>query len=124
MHEELKQLDPKLAALACSLRDGDYMLACVQLGELALELDHYICREERALELAYRAMEGRARKAFVTMRGEHRCLRDLVAAIASALDRAERERAADIVGKLRSVLLFHVTKEEQLLAAPSSTAVH
>lgn len=124
MHEELKQLDPELAALACSLREGDHMLACIQLGELALKLDHYICREERALALAYKALEGSAPKAFITMRREHECLRELVAAIAGALDRADGARAADIVGKLRSVLLLHVTKEERLLAAPTSTAVH
>jgi hypothetical protein len=119
MQEDLEQLDEELAALARSLRDGDHMLACVQLGDFARKLDRYIGREERALELANRLVEATSPKALVAMRREHTSLREIVAAIASALDQSDGARAIDIVGKLRSVLLLHVTKEQPFLPPPS-----
>lgn len=124
MHEDLEQLDHELAALACSLRSGDHMLACAQLGELAFKLDRYISREERALALVLQALDGAAPGPLVAMQREHKSLREMVAAVASALDRADDARAIDIVGKLRSVLLLHIAKEERLLPPQLAIAAH
>lgn len=124
MHEDLEQLDHELAALASSLGSGDHMLACAQLGELAFKLDRYISREERALALALQVLEGPTPGPLVAMRREHSSLREIVAAIASALDRADGTRAIDIVGKLRSVLLLHIAKEERLLPPQIAIAAH
>ncbi len=124
MHEELEQLDHELATLASSLRSGDHMFACARLGELAFKLDRYISREERALALAFQRGDGAAPRPVVVMQREHNSLREIVAAIASALDRADDARAIDIVGKLRSVLLLHIAKEERLLPRPIASAAH
>ncbi len=124
MHEDHEQLDQELSRLAQSLHSGDHMQACLQLAEFALKLDHYIVREERAMMLAHRTAEHTNPKALASVRREHTSLRQLVAAIAAALDRADDRRAVEIVSKLRSVLLLHVAKEERLLAPPTSHAVH
>lgn len=124
MHEDLEQLDAELAQLGSTLRAGNLMGACLQLAEFALKLDRYIRREERTLSLAYAALEHALPAALETVHKEHQRLRLMISAIASALDRADDGRGAEIVGKLRSVLLLHVLKEEQLLAAPTSRAVH
>lgn len=100
------------------------MQACLQLAEFALKLDHYITREERSLIVAHRIVEVSKPKALASVQHEHRSLRQLVAAIANALDRADDRRAVETVSKLRSVLLLHVAKEERLLAPPTSHAVH
>lgn len=101
------------------------MQACLQLAEFALKLDHYIVREERAMMLAHRTAEStKPSKALASVRREHTSLRQLVAAVAAALDKADDRRAVEIVSKLRSVLLLHVAKEERLLAPPTSHAVH
>lgn len=123
MHEDLEQLDHELAALASCLRSGDHMRACARLAELAFKLDRYISREERALAAAFHALDGAAPRPLVAMRREHTSLREIVAAIASALDRADGARAIDIIGKLRSVLLLHVVKEERLLAPMATSAL-
>lgn len=124
MHEDHEQLDQELSRLAQSLHGGDHMQACLQLAEFALKLDHYITREERALTVVHRVVEGSKPKALASVRREHTSLRQLVAAVAAALDRADDGRAVEIVSKLRSVLLLHVAKEERLLAPPTSHAVH
>lgn len=124
MHEDLEQLDYELAALACSLRVGDHMLACAQLGELAFRLDRYILREERELGRIYQELEGGAPRPLAVMRREHGRLREIIAAIASALDRADDAGAVDIVSKLRSVWVLHIAKEERLLAPPMVSAAH
>ena len=124
MHEDHEQLDRELARLSQSLTSGDHMLACLQLAEFALKLDHYIRREERALSLAYRLVERTRPRALAIVQREHTSLRQLVALIANALDRADDRRGLEIVGKLRSVLLLHVAKEELLLAGPQSRTVH
>jgi hypothetical protein len=110
-----EHLDDELANLAQSLRGGDHMLACLQLAQFALELDRRIRREERALSFAY--VHARARNPLAKVRSEHASLRRLVSSIASALDSADDRHALDTLGKLRSVLLLHVVKEEGLLPA-------
>ena len=124
MHDDHEQLDQELARVAQSLHGGDHMLACLQLAEFALKLDHYIHREERTLALAYQLLETSLPGAMATVRREHTSLRELVASVASALDRADSDRGLEMIGKLRSVLVLHVAKEELLLAPPTSTAIH
>jgi hypothetical protein len=123
-HVDHELLDEELARLAHTLRTGDHMMACLQLAEFALKLDRYIRREERALSYAYQLIAATPPKAMTTVHNEHTSLRHLVAMVANALDKDEARRGAEIVGRLRSVLLLHVAKEELLLAPPSSTAVH
>ena len=106
MYDEHEQFGEELAHLAQSLRSREHMLACLQLAEFALKLDRCIRREERALAL------GQAPLAKVRI--EHESLRRLVGLIASALDRADDHRGLELVGKLRSVLLLHLAKEEAL----------
>ncbi len=108
------QLDPELARLAQSLRSGDHMIACLQLAELALRLDRCIQREERTLSLAYAQLASPAPSLLTKVQAEHASLRRLVSAIANALDQADDRRGLDLVGKLRSVLLLHLVKEERL----------
>jgi hypothetical protein len=119
-----EHLDDELARLARTLRAGDHMMACLQLAEFALKLDRYIRREERALSYAYQLLAAAHPKAMETVRSEHASLRHLVAMVASALDQSEARHGADIVGRIRSVLLLHVAKEELMLAPPTSSAVH
>src|SRR5688572_5309289 len=108
MHDDHEQLDQELARLAHTLRCGDHMLACLQLAEFALKLDHCIRREERALSIACDRLG--PPRAMAKVHTEHTSLRKLVAGVASALDRADDRRGVEIVGKLRSVLLLHIAK--------------
>jgi chemotaxis protein histidine kinase CheA len=124
MHEDHKQLDDELARIAHSVRGGKHMLACLQLAEFALKLDRFLRREERALAFACRLLPASGAKALSKTRVEHASLRQLVSAIATALDGADDHRGLDSISKLRSVLLLHIAKEEVLLAPPSSHAVH
>ena len=113
MYEEHDQLDDELANLAHTLRDGDLMMSCVQRAEFALKLDRIMHREERALALVQRyhpAMLTPLEK----IRSEHRSLRRLVSAIAGALDGGDDRKGIELIGKLRSVLLVHIAKEEGL----------
>ena len=110
MYDEHEHLDEDLAHLAHTLRCADLMMACIQLAEFALKLDRIIRREERALSLARATLPYPLAK----VRNEHASLRRLVALIAAALDRGDERRGLELVGKLRSVLLLHVAKEEVL----------
>ena len=85
-------------------------LTRLQLAEFALKLDHSIYREERALSLASDLSSSPLAK----VRREHASLRRLISLIAMALDRADERRGLEVVGKLRSVLLVHLAKEETL----------
>lgn len=114
MYDEHEQLDGELAGLAASLRGGDHMMACLQLAEFALKLDRCIRREERALSLEKDELERTTPNALAKIHSEHASLRRLVALIANALDRADDRRGLEVVGKLRSVLLLHLAKEESL----------
>lgn len=114
MYDEHEQLDQELARLAESLRGGEHMMACLQLAEFALELDHLMRREERALAFAYERLVPSAPNPLAKVRVEHASLRRLVSLIASALDRADDRHSLELIGKLRSVLLLHVAKEETL----------
>ncbi len=117
MDDEQDPLDQELARLAGSLRSGDHIIACLQLAELALRLDHYIYREERALSLAAGRRDATAPSLLAKLQIEHACMRRLVASIAIALDQADDRRGLELVGKLRSVLLLHLVKEDRLARA-------
>lgn len=124
MDDEDARFDEELARLAGSLRGGEHMIACLQLAEFALKLDHYIRCEERTLAFAYQRVGRAGSRALSTVYREHSSLRQLVAAIASALDRADDRDGIEMIGTLRSVLLLHLEKEQLLLAAPGSRRVH
>jgi hypothetical protein len=109
MHEDHDQLDDQLARLAQTLRCGDVMMACLQLAEFALKLDRIMRKEERALALV------QAPTPLTKVRREHASLRRLVGSIASALDCGDDRRGLELIGKLRSVLLVHLAKEETAL---------
>ena len=115
MYDEHEQLDDELARLAQSLRGGDHMMACLQLAEFALKLDRCIRREERVVEMTTPAVFGK-------IQSEHASLRRLVGLIAAALDRSDDRRGLEVIGKLRSVLLLHVAKEESLIPLAYSQA--
>lgn len=114
MYDEHEQLDQELARLAESLRGSEHMMACLQLAEFALKLDHLMRREERALAFAYDRLVSSAPSPLAKVRVEHASLRRLVSSIASALDRADDRHSLELIGKLRSVLLLHVAKEQAL----------
>lgn len=114
MYDEHEQLDNELARLAEALRGGDQMAACIYLAEFATKLDRRIRQEERALALAYERHELTAAKPLATVRSEHASLRCMVNSIALALDGAEDRRGLELVGKLRSVLVLHLAKEDRL----------
>ena len=114
MYDEHDQLDHELARLARSLRSGEHMMACLQLAEFALKLDHCIRREERTLSLACARLQPATSDPLAKVRNEHASLRRLVGLIASALDRADGRRGLEVLGKLRSVLLLHQAKEAAL----------
>lgn len=114
MYDEHDQLDQELARLAESLRSGEHMMACLHLAEFAVMLDHCIHREERELALASERLLRRPELPLAKVQREHASLRRLISAIASALDGADDGRGLELVGKLRSVLLLHVAKEERL----------
>ena len=109
MYDEHEQLDEDLARLAQSLRRGDLMMACIELAEFALKLDRIIWFEERLLASAHLMPNPLA-----MVRREHASLRRLIGLVASALDRADERRGLEVIGKLRSVLMVHVAKEETL----------
>ena len=112
MYDEHETPDDQLIRLGQSLRRGEHMLACLQLAEFALKLDHCIHLEERTLSLTFerRPMPNPLTK----VRREHASLRRLISSIAAALDRADDRRGLELVGKLRSVLIVHLVKEETL----------
>jgi hypothetical protein len=124
MHEDHDQLDAALARIAHSIRVRDHMLACLQLAEFALKLDHFLRREERVLTFACRRLPSGGARALSKTRCEHTSLRQLVSDVATALDASDDRRGLERVSKLRSVLLLHVAKEQVLLAPPTSHAVH
>jgi hypothetical protein len=119
MHEDHEQLDAELDRLAQSMRVGDHMLACLQLAEFSLKLDHFLRREERALGGARRLLADRAPHAVTKTHVEQASLRRLVAVISAALDGADDRRGLEVISKLRSVLLLHVAKQSLLLASAS-----
>ena len=123
MHEDHEQLDQDLIQLGHALDRGDHMSACLQLAEFALRLDLYIRREERVLAMEPLSVVTPPR-VVATVHREHTSLRQLVARIAAALDRADDTRCVDTLCKLRSVLMLHMAKEEMLLSHPASPTIH
>ncbi len=114
MYDEHEHFDEDLSRLAQSLRSGERMLGCLQLAEFALKLDHCIRCEERALTLMCEGRPTSQPNPIAKVRHEHASIRRLVGLIATALDRANDRRCLELIGKLRSVLLLHLAKEESL----------
>lgn len=117
MYEEHDHLDRLLGTLADTIRAGNPMLGCQHLAEFTLRLDRLMRSEERALAFVFERLLPEQPSPLAKIRSEHTSLRELVGVIAAALDRADLERALDLVSKLRSVLLLHVAKEERLAPA-------
>ena len=113
MLDEQDPLDAELARLADLLRCGELMLVRIRLVEFALKLDTYIRRDERVLSSSYSRLREPA-TTLAMIHAEHKKLRGLIGSIASALEQGEAKRGLELVGKLRSVLLLHLAKEEQL----------
>lgn len=113
MHDDSEHFDAELGHLADSVRSGANTFACLQLADFALKLDHIMRLEERAIEVCFQRSATKT-NLLDGVKREHASLRRLVALLASALDRADDRRALEVLGKLRSVLLLHVTKEEIL----------
>lgn len=114
MFDEHERFDHELSGLARSLRRGDYTMASLQLAEFALELDHWIYGEEHALSST--GESAMAAQELAKLRGDHDNLRELIGAIASAVDRADDRGGLEAIGKLRSELLQHLAAEDSLLA--------
>jgi hypothetical protein len=123
MYDDHEHLDRELVRLERSLRGGDHTLACLQLAEFALKLDHYIRCEERALAARSEGVP-HSGEWVEKIHREHMSLRRFVALIASALDRADDRRGVEVTGLLRSVLLLHVAKERWLDASLRQASVH
>lgn len=122
MYEVYEQLDQFLARLAGTLRAGDHVHACMQLAELALDLDACLRREERALSQAFERHARTTVDPTRKIQREHASLRRLMALLATALDKADDSQGLDVIGKLRSVLLLHAAKEQALMERVSCSA--
>jgi hypothetical protein len=86
-------------------------MACLQLAEIALKLDRAMYREERALEVLERTKPETV-SPLRKVRREHGSLRRLISGIAGSLDAGDQHRGLELIGRLRSVLLVHLAKEE------------
>jgi hypothetical protein len=67
------------------------------------------------MRLASEQLELTTPNAVAKIHSEHAKLRTLVGRIANAIDRADDRRGLEVIGKLRSVLLLHLAKEESLM---------
>jgi hypothetical protein len=109
------QLDDTLARLGSSLRAGDQEAALALYLAFDAELTRYVRVEERLLFSALERFTSLPHTATASMRSEHRSLRRLVDSLGEMIARADTARALAILASLRSVLLFHVAKEEWML---------
>ena len=71
--------------------------------------------EERLLFPVLERFTSLSIRATTVMRAEHRCLRRLVDSLGALIAREDLLRALAVLSTLRSVLLLHVAKEEQVL---------
>lgn len=115
MHDEHTRFDDKLFELEGSLQSGDHETARAQLAAFDVALSRYVRNEERVVFPALERLVSTPFAPAIRMRLEHGSLRRLIAALRFALDRSDRRRGLDALGKLRSLLLLHVAKEEWIL---------
>jgi len=115
MDADHERLDRELVTLAGAIQAGDPVRACRQLAQLAIELDARFWREERAIAMAF-ARAGGAPSPLAKLQREHTRVRQLLAALAHAIDGADGH-GIEAIATLRSVLLLHLAKEELLLQA-------
>lgn len=108
-------LDDKLGKLEASLRAGDGHAAFDIFLAFDAELTGYVRGEERLLFPVLERFTSMPTIATRNMRSEHRSLRQLVDTLGELLARGDKPRGLEILSKLRSVLLFHVAKEEWVL---------
>jgi iron-sulfur cluster repair protein YtfE (RIC family) len=110
------RMDSKLAALDTCVRAGDHAGAIRQFIAFDADLTRYARGEEQLLFPVIDRFTSVPPSATAHMRSEHRSLRRLVDTLGTLLARDDAPRALDLLGTLRSVLLFHLAKEEWVLA--------
>ena len=115
MDDRHAHMDDKLSKLDASLRAGDRHAAFDIYLAFDAELTGYVHGEERLLFPVLERFTSMPTTATRSMRSEHRSLRRLVDTLGELLARGDQHRGLDVLGKLRSVLLFHVAKEEWVL---------
>ena len=115
MQQDRGSLDDKLSMLGASLRSGDRDRVLELYLAFDAELTGYVHGEERLLFPALERFTSLPRSAIASMRKEHRSLRRLLDSLGEMIARADDGRCLDVLGKLRSVLLFHVEKEAWVL---------
>ena len=110
------RMDSTLAEIDLCVRTGDHDGAMEQLIAFDAELARYARGEEQLLFPVIDRFTSVPPRATEHMRREHRSLRRLVDTLGALLASDDTPRALDILGELRSVLLFHLEKEAWVLA--------
>lgn len=113
--DRITRLDAALAKLQSSIDAGDRVNALDLYLAFDTDLTHYVHGEERLLFPALERFTSIRSGATASMRTEHRSLRRLVDLLGELIARGDTRRAVDLLGSLRSVLMFHVVKEEWIL---------
>jgi iron-sulfur cluster repair protein YtfE (RIC family) len=108
-------LDATLVKLEAAIGAGDHACALDLYLAFDGELTRYVRGEERLLFPVLERFTSIPRAATARMRNEHRSLRKLVESLGEMLGRDDASHGLDILSSLRSVLMFHVVKEEWVL---------
>jgi iron-sulfur cluster repair protein YtfE (RIC family) len=112
LEDEHRRLEAALGALEVALCAGDTVTAGAQLATFEVGLTRCVRGEETLL---FPVLERSVTTRFAPtakMRQEHLELWKLATAIWDAMARADRPRALEVLGRLRSVFVLHVAKEE------------
>jgi hypothetical protein len=111
LEDEHHRLEAALSALELALCDGDTVTAGSQLAAFEVGLTRCVRVEETLL---VRCSSGHHDEFAPTakMRREHIDLWKLATGIWDAIARADLPRALEMMGRLRSVFLLHLTKEK------------
>lgn len=97
------------------IRLGDCEMARIELAAFDLELSGYVRGEERVVFPALERMHAEPFAPTTHMRTEHGKLRAMLLAMWSALDRDQPWQALEELGRLRSVLVMHIVKEDWIV---------
>jgi iron-sulfur cluster repair protein YtfE (RIC family) len=113
--DRIGRLDTTLATLDTSIRAGDHRMALDLYLAFDGELTRYVRGEERLLFPVLERFTSMPYSATVAMRNEHRSLRRLVDSLGVMIAQHDKAHGLDILASLRSVLMFHIAKEEWVL---------
>lgn len=113
--DRITRLDDTLAKLETSMLEGDHTGTLDLYLAFDGELTRYVQGEERLLFPVLERFTSMPSSATASMRIEHRSLRRLVDSLADLIARDDVHRGLDVLTSLRSVLLFHIAKEEWVL---------